>query len=313
MTPVLFSIPLGFAGLASLWRLGVAGVGAPPAVADAIAVIGGVVWLALAAGWIGDLVRGRSDPFAQLSEPIGGPAVAVLPMSAVALASALAPYAFGAARVLFIVTGAATLAIDLVLCWIWIEQVELDQLHPGYFLPGVAGQLLTAQGCVVFGWTVPAAILLGIGSAAWIVLGTLICVRLTDIPLPFSLTPALAIWIAAPALVSNTYIALVGEFDLWAWLLLGVTIVMGALELWWVPRYLRITFGPGVWGFSFVYSTVAAMALRWIEHLAGGGAQTLQWLAIAAGSIIPAVLTVRTVPAIARGEFLQRWPGSRDL
>jgi hypothetical protein len=40
VTPVLFSIPLGFAALAGLWRLAAAGVGAPLVVAEAVAVIG---------------------------------------------------------------------------------------------------------------------------------------------------------------------------------------------------------------------------------------------------------------------------------
>jgi tellurite resistance protein len=308
VTPVLFSIPLGFAALAGLWRLGADNIGAPLGVADAVAVIGGAVWLSLAGEWIGDLVRARTRLLAQMSDPTSGPAVAVLPISAVSLSLALDPYAVGASRIVFVVAGVTTLATDLLLAWIWIDRIELDQLHPGYFLPSVAGQSLTGQGCVTFGWQLPAEILLGVSWAAWIVLGALICVRLTDIPLPFSLTPALAIWIAAPALVSNTYLDVVSRFDVWAWLLLIVMLAMAVLEVWCIPMYRRIRFGPGVWGFSFVCSTVAVTALRWIDHLAGDRAQALQWLAIAAGSIIPAILTVKTIRAIARDEFFERWP-----
>ncbi len=148
--------------------------------------------------------------------------------------------------------------------------------------------------------------LLVLGAGSWLILVGLTFARPFVSPIPVALYPALAIWLAAPSLTGNSYIEISGSFDFLAWVLVAVTVAMGAVQLGLLPSFLRTTFGPGTWGFSFVYSTVAILALHTINHVRPGGAQTLRWVAIAARSVIPATLSVLTVRAIARGGFLPR-------
>ncbi len=82
-------------------------------------------------------------------------------------------------------------------------------------------------------------VLFALGCLAVLVLGPLVVRRLfAGPPLPPPLAPTLALGVAAPALVSNTYLVIAGGFDAVAWALVGVTTV-GALVQIAVPRALR--------------------------------------------------------------------------
>ncbi len=130
------------------------GTPAPVAVSDAIVVVGACVWLAIAVPWIADLVAGRTSLLAQLRDRALGPIVALLPISGVGLAAGMTWFSHPLARVLVAGLGAMALVCDATLCTIWIsERFPVAVFHPGYFLPTVAGPLVTAQAAQELGWT----------------------------------------------------------------------------------------------------------------------------------------------------------------
>ena len=72
-------------------------------------------------------------------------------------------------------------------------------MHPGYFLPTVAGGLVAAGGAAEVGQRRLAEVVFGLGLICWIVLGSILLARLLVRPaLPAVLTPTLAIEVARP-------------------------------------------------------------------------------------------------------------------
>ena len=99
-------------------------------------------------------------------------------------------------------------------------------------------------------------------------------------PLPPPLAPTLALGVAAPALVANTYLVVAGGFDVAAWVIVAVTTFGALVQVGLLGRYARAPFAPPTWAFAFAYATTATMTLRVIdhEHLAEGDA--LRWTVI---------------------------------
>jgi tellurite resistance protein len=77
--------------------------------------------------------------------------------------------------------------------------LNLDRLHPGYFLPTVAGGLVASGSAAVVGQRLLAEMMLGLGLICWFILGSMILARLFFRPaLPAALAPTMAIEVAPP-------------------------------------------------------------------------------------------------------------------
>lgn len=311
VTANLFSIGFGLAGLAACWQAGAPAISAPGWVAGALAVAAAAAWLATGSAWVAQLAARRRGLSSELHDAVLGPFVSLLPIVGMLLALDLYPHAGGAGRVLFGVFAAATLLLG---CWLtgqWItDRVELDALHPGYFLPMVAGGLIAAQGAALLGWAGLSRGLFGIGILFWLLLGPLILARpIIRPPLPAALSPTLAIQVAPSALAGNAYLVLTGgRFDTVTWALAGFTTVMVAVQLRLIPLYRKAPFGPGSWSFTFAYAAAAIFALRWISHEHPPGAAAWTWAALSLITAIIAAIAARTVLALALGQFLPRPP-----
>jgi tellurite resistance protein len=309
ITANLFSIGFGLAGLAACWRVAAPAISAPGWVADALAVAAAAAWLAAGSAWLTQLAARRRSLSGELHDGLLGPFVSLLPIVGMLLALDLYPHAPGAGRVLFGVFTAATLLLG---CWLtgqWItDRVELDALHPGYFLPMVAGGLIAAQGAAFLGWVGLSRGLFGIGILFWLLLGPLLLARpIIRPPLPAAISPTLAIQVAPSALAGSAYLALTGgRFDTVTWALAGFTIVMVAVQLRLIPLYRRAPFGPGTWSFTFAYAAAAIFALRWISHEHPPGATAWTWAVVGLITAIIAAIASRTVLALALGQFLPR-------
>lgn len=313
VTANLFGIGFGLAGLAGSWQAAAQTTSAPDWVAGALAVVAAAAWLAVGAAWVAQLARGLRSLSGELHDGVLGPYVSLLPIVGMLLALDLYPHALGAGRVLFGVFAAATVLLGGWLTGQWIaDRVDLDALHPGYFLPTVAGGLIAAQGAAQAGWPGPARALFGIGILPWLLLGPLILARpIIRPPLPAALSPTLAIEVAPPALAGNAYLALTGgRFDTVTWALAGFTGLMVVAQLRLIPLYRRAPFGPGSWSFAFTYATVATFALHWIGHEHPPGAAAWTWTVLSLITIIIAAIAARTLLALAQGQFLPRAPAT---
>jgi tellurite resistance protein len=244
---------------------------------------------------------------ADLTDSAIGPFFSLLPIIGMLLAVGLDPYAFAAARLLFLVFFVATVLLGGWYMGQWIvAALDLHKFGPGYFLPTVAGGLLGADSAASFGLIELGWMSFGIGMIAWLILGPIILNRLYFRPdLPAALIPTLAIVIVPSVIAGNAYFVLTGgRIDLFAYVLAGYTVLMALVQLRLVPLYLKLHFTPGFWAFTFSYAATAVYALRWIHLKPFAEASMLGYIVLAAITLFIGGITLRSLVALRQGQFL---------
>lgn len=302
--PNLFSIPFGLAGLADAWNAAGPLLHVSAAVPRVIYVLAAVVWLVLLAAYV---AQGLPRMMADLRDPVLGPFVSLAVITPMILAAARAAVAFSAGRVLVVVFLVLTLVLGGWLTGEWIVgDLSQDAWHPGDFLPTVAGSLLGAYAAAAVHLHGAAMASFGAGIICWLLLGSTMFNRLFFRPMPPpALVPTLAIEIAPPALAGIAYFALNGgSVNLLAHGLGGYVVIMALVQLRFVPRYARLRFSPGFWAFTFSYAAVATDALVWITVTRPPGAAGYAIVIVTLITVFIAAIAVRTVIALARGQFL---------
>ncbi|HTX01310.1 MAG TPA: hypothetical protein VMD59_21175, partial [Acidimicrobiales bacterium] len=266
ITPNLFGIAFGLAGLAEAWRAAGQVLGIPRAVPDTIDLASSLVWATLVVAY---LQQGRRQVSADLRDDVLAPFVSLAPITAMLLSSALAAVAFSAGQILVAVFLVLTLLLGGWLTGHWMLG-ELDQkaAHPGYFLPTVAGGLVGAFSAAQVHLEAVGEASLGIGLICWALLGSLVLNRLFFGPrLPPRLLPTMAIELAPPAVAGLAWSALRGgPAGPVAAFFGGYAVLMGLVQLRLVPLYRRLQFTPSFWAFAFSYAAAATDALEWIGH-----------------------------------------------
>src|SRR5215469_8079416 len=141
--PNFFTITMGLAGLAEVWRLAGGLYHLPAAIGDALYVVAAAVYLLLLVAFAMKLVLLPKAVKAELTHPVLGPFYSLLPISGMPLAVGLEPYAQIVARVLFLVFFIATILLGGWMIGQWIvARLDAETFHPGYLLPTVAGCLV---------------------------------------------------------------------------------------------------------------------------------------------------------------------------
>jgi tellurite resistance protein len=305
LRPTFFTMPFGLASLAGVWSLMASFYGAPRAVSDALFIAAACTWVVPMAFVLAHWIRRPGTLGPELSDPVLGPFWALPAIVGMLLAIGLSSAEPAIAETAFLVFFALTVVVVVLMVARWvIRGVDRCQVHPGYFLPTVAGFQVAAQGAARFGLSAFAWGSFTVAIAFWAVLTPVVLARLRTVPLPTALGPTRAIELAPPALAGATYFDLTraGPDPVAYAVLIGVAL-LAAGQLRAVPRYARLAFGQGFWAFTFPWVSVAALALRWlrIAHPTNGPV----YAALAAGtvSLLVAAIAVRSLLAIPRGEL----------
>ncbi|AGL18799.1 potassium-tellurite ethidium and proflavin transporter [Actinoplanes sp. N902-109] len=294
VTPNLFGVSFGFAGLAACWNQQVT------VVADALWIVAGLVWLATIVAYGSQRPRDHHDPtFAPFLSLIAiVPMMMAVPLAAHVRVAGVALYLAG-------LIGTVLFGGWLSARWI-VEDIPYARWHPGYFLPTVAGGLIAAQSAALLGYAPLAYLMLGFGVVCWLVLGSILLLRLFTQPtLAPGLLPTMAIEVAPPVVAGNAWFAINGRHaDVVALMLAGYAMLMVLLQAGLVPLYRKAPFGPGWWAFSFAYAAVFADALQWLraEDVPARAAWSYVLLTVISGWVL--YLCVRTVLAMTRHTFL---------
>jgi len=305
--PSLFTIALGLAGLGQAWHAAEPVLGVPAAVPDAIFAVAAAAWVALVAAYA---AQGWRQVLADLRDPVLGafvPAAAITAMILGGALAAAAPAAFAAGRVLVVVFLAGTIVTGGWLTGQWITgRLDQDTMHPGYFLPTVAGGLAGATAAAGVRLPAVAEASFGIGIGAWLLLGSPVWTRLFFRPmLPAALVPTLAIELAPPAVAGAACFALTGAAITFAARALGgFCLLMAVAQLRFVPLYARLRFSPGFWAFTFSYAAAATDALLWITNARPPGATGYAIAVVTLITVFIAAIGARTVLAAVRGQLL---------
>jgi tellurite resistance protein len=305
IAPNLFGVSFGLTGLAETWRAARPVLGVPSAVPDALFILAAAVWFILIVAYA---AQGPVQLLADLRDPVLAPFVSVALLVATSLGAALAAVAFPAGRILVIIFLALTLALGgwLMGQWVLID-IAHDCLHPGYFLPTVAGGFIGATAATSVNLHGAADTCFGISVISWMLLGSTLLNRLFFHPvLPVALVPTLAIEFAPPAGVGVAYFAVSGGvINAIAYALGGYTVLMAVMQLRLMPLYRRQRFSAATWAFTFSYAIVAVFALEWITLAKVAGGRGYAAAVVALITILVGGIAVRTVVAIARGQFLR--------
>lgn len=276
------------------------------AVPDAIDILAAVVLLTLGSLYA---AQGPRRVAADLRDPVQSPFVAVPAITGMMLGAALASVAFTAGRILVVVFLAATIGVGGWLAGGWIAgDLDRASVHPGYYLPTVAGGLVGVITLSQVHLRGLAEAAFGIGILSWVLLGSVVLNRLITVKgLPAALQPVTAIELAPPALAGVAWFALASPgMGLVAYAVGGYLVLMVLVQVRLLPRYLKLRFSPGFWSFTFSYAIAVTLALEWITRTNPPGATGYAIAAITAITVFIGAIAVRTVIGISRGQFLAR-------
>jgi tellurite resistance protein len=310
VTPNLFGICFGVAGVAEAWSAASDLFGVRSVVADALWLAVAVLWTLTTVAYLNDVARGARCR-TELLDPVFAPFTALVLIVPMLLGVALASHAHTPGVVVFGIALAGTVLLGGWLTGQWIlSELTLAQWHPGYFLPTVAGGLLASAASAELGYASLARVMFGYGAICWLVLGSILLQRLFTQPrLPVPLLPTMAIEVAPPVVAGIAWFAINGgRADGVAFALAGYAALMVLVQLRLVTAYRGVPFGPGWWAFAFSYAAVFVDAIRWVgaEHAPHGTAWT--YLLLAVVSFAALALLARTGLALVRRRFLPAPP-----
>jgi tellurite resistance protein len=315
LTAHLFAVAFGLAGLAQAWSTVTGLAGASDWPGDALWIVAAVTWLITLTAYLANVAaqhRWRTE----LSDPTFGPFTSLIVIVAMLLGARLAEQARGAGEVVFV---CSTVLVVLVGAWItgdWITEEwitgdsTIRRWHPGYFLPTSAGGLLAAGASAALGFTTLSLVLFGLGITSFVVLASIISLRLYVVPsLPPSLLPTIAIDLAPPVVAGNSWFAINGgKVDTAEAFLGGLSLLMLLVQLRLIPLYRHAQFGPGFWAFLFPSAAAVTYGVHWLaaEHVRGGTALGYALVGILTAGF--ALLAARTITGLIHGTFLPRIP-----
>ncbi|MGS0684954.1 SLAC1 family transporter [Nakamurella sp. GG22] len=310
LTANLFGLSFGLCGLAQCWSTASALEGGVPAWPGLLLwALAGLAWLITVVGYGANVVAtGRLRT--ELTDPIFTPFTALIGIVPMLIGVPLASYQPVAGDVLFFAGLIVTVLLGGWLTGGWILQdITLAQWHPGYFLPTVAGGLVAAGGSAAMGYDQLAMLMFGYGLVSWLVLGSILMLRLFTQPaLPTPLIPTMAIELAPPVVAGTAWFAINGNRpDSVAYLLAGYGILMVMMQFRLVSAYRRVPFGPGAWAYAFSYAAAVTVAVRWLAAAEVSQQLALAYALLALITLAIGLLLVMTIRGLV-GARISREP-----
>ncbi len=304
----IFGMGFGIAGLATAWRIGVDQHLAPHEVSDLLVGLAAVVWLVSVVLYLRYVLISRGALPTDLRDMTVGPFASLALITPILLAAdGIAPYD---RRLAAVIVDVSIVGVVLLGGWFtgtWMRGgTEFDRLHPGYFLPTVAGGLVASAGAAVVGQQRLAQFMLGLGILCWIIVGSMILGRLIfRPPLPDALAPTMAIEVAPAAVASLAYFFSHGaHITPFVTALAGYGLLMVVAQIPLIGRYVRLKFSLATWAFTFSWAAVASTLLFWIDAEHASGGKALAYLVLAAISVLVGAIATRTIVAISHGRLL---------
>lgn len=299
----LFGIPLGLAGLGSAWSAARTGLGATPWPEEVLFGAGGALWLAFTAIYLKRGWRRKGAFQADLKHPGGGPFASLIPLVGILLAAHYSVYlpALGLWSLFAFVAALAVVATQLLAHWV-TGGVTMQSIHPGYFLPVVAGPFVSSIGFTTVHAPEAALAAFGVGVFFWLVVGTVVTIRLmTGGPLPAPAVPALSAYLAAPATASVawhvSHPGITGGLQL---ALIGVLLMMLLMQFLLISEYRALPFSTLFWVFTFPVATTSNYALRWLAASAVPGREIYAWVILALATAFVLTIASLTVAGLVR-------------
>ncbi len=303
--PALFGMVLGFGGLGAAWRVASRVWGFPTVVGEALLASAALLWLIWIGLYAGKWLTVRSAARAELADPVASFALGLIPMATLITSVALQRYAPGLAWALFVlgIVGGTFLAALLVGS-AWKGGRGLETITPLTVLPTAGTAFTGAMAASALGYTEVAMLLWGPGLISWIVIDSLVLLRLMQHPLPVPLRASIGIQLAPPTVGCLAYLAFTpGPPDKLVHFLMGYGILQ-ALVLLRLNSWIREQpFSPGAWAFTFGVAAFAGSTLICLERDPAGALGALAWPAFVFANVFIAWIAARTVGLAMAGRL----------
>jgi tellurite resistance protein len=310
----MFAIPFGLAGLAVCWLVAGRMDLAPVAVGGVLLAVSAAVWIAVLVAYVRGLRPMGAALRQDLTDRTAGPFVPLAVLTPVVVAAqGVHPLSPAVGRLLVDVLLVLVLLLGAWFTGDWIfGSVGRDQIHPGWFVPTVAGGIVTASAAAAVGRPTVALVVFGLGVLTWAMLGPLVLTRLITGPtLPVPLRPALAIEVAPAAVASTAWFALNGErIDVLALTLGGYGLVMVLAQVRLLPLFLHLPLMPSTWAFVFSWAAVVTAGLHWLTILAPPGLAVYAYALLAAITVLGGGVAARTVIALVQHRLVPAQPAA---
>jgi len=300
---------MGLGGLALTWRRAALVWELPAWPFHVLLAVAGAVFVLVAAGYLGKLIRHPDAVLADLTHPIRMSFVPTITISLLILATGLTEIAPGLASALWWVGAVGHLVATLYVISAWFTRHDItrDTMTPAWLIP-IVGNVVTPLAAPAVGNLELAWFSFGIGVIFWLGLWPMLLNRVLvhDNPLPAKLTPTIAIFLAPPSVVALSWQSLTGSLADPVGIVLHATAVFFALLLLTqVPRLMRLPFSLPILAYTFPVATVATVTVAMAGATGSGFHTALAVIALVAATGIVLGAVGRVAWAAAQGQIFR--------
>lgn len=294
----LFGMPLGVAALGGGWTIATPALAAPSWPTEVLYGASATLWAIFTVVYVVNGIRARGRFRADLRHPLSGPFAAYIPMVAILLCTHYSQYDF---RVFAWICAAAVAALLIVASQLiahWLNGgIKLNSVHPGYFIPVVAGANVASIGFSSVNAHQAALGAFGAGLFFWLVIGTIVLNRIiSGAELPAPLKPAMSAFLAAAATSNLAWIiSHPGPLDEVQMLLTGVLVVMLVTQFVLLNTYRKLPFSPSWWIFTFPLGATTNYTIRWMDATHVPGWNIWAWSVLGIASAFVLFVATRTI------------------
>ena len=301
----LFTVVMGLCGFTLALRAGEAAAGLTHVLSGAAHLLTLAVFAAVALAYLAKALRHPQAVAEEWRHPVSLAFFPAISISLVLFSLVMLEVAPWIARALFLLAVPLQLVLTLAVVsgWIGSRSFQHGHLTPAWFIPAV-GNVIVAIAGVPLGYVEVSWFFAAAGLMFWVVLLTLVMNRLIfHDPLPERLQPTLVILVAPPAVGYLAWVALVGEVDAFARVLLNLAYLFVLIVAVQVPRLAALPFSLSFWALSFPLAAVTVASFVHAEETGSGGHAAAGFALLAVLAAIIAGLIWRTGRALLRGDL----------
>ncbi len=299
----LFGMPLGLASTGAAWAAARQYLGAPLWVEEVLFGASTLLWATFTVVYLWRGIRLRGSFTSDRKHPVAGPFAAYIPLIGALLASHYTVYipVVGTWLTVLFIAALAVVGAQLVAHWL-NGGVTMSTVHGGYFIPVAAGGNVAAIAFAIVGFREAALAAFGAGLFFFLVVGTVILVRLmTSAALPAPLKPSLSAFLAAASTSALAWILIhPGPVDDVQAILTGVIVLMLLVQIVLIGDYRKLSFNASFWTFTFPLAATANYAIRWFAATDTPAGAVWSWIALSILTLLVAAVATRTVQLAAR-------------
>ena len=195
-------------------------------------------------------------------------------------------------------------SIFIISEWIRHDRFKIEHMTPGWFIP-IVGSVIVPIAGVKHGLVELSWFFFSVGIIFWLILLVIVMYRMFfHAPIAERLLPTLFILFAPPAIGFIAYVRLTGGgIDSFGRVLYYFSLFMFFLVLYQLPRLMKINFYLSWWAYSFPMAAKTLASFLMLSLVHDPLIAAIAWFELAFLTVIIAILVVRTITAITRGEI----------